>query len=305
MPEDVVEHNWFFRLSRYRDALVERITSGELAITPAPYRDEVLAFLRRGLHDISVSRSVQRARGWGIPVPDDPDQVVYVWFDALTNYISALDYGTPGSAAFDEWWTGADRRVHVIGKGILRFHAVYWPAFLLSAGEALPTEIHVHPYLTVDGAKLSKSSGTADRSGRRRRPLRHRSPPLVADARHGGDRRHRLHRAPSRRPRRRGPRPRHRQRRQPRRLARPPLPRRGVVPDADAEPVDEASALPAVVAALLATFERRAATTAILDAVAALNRDLDDDAARGRSPAIPPAPTSSTACSPGTTARPG
>ena len=125
---------------------------------------------------------MQRARGWGIPVPDDPDQVVYVWFDALTNYISALDYGTPGSTAFDEWWTAADRRVHVIGKGIVRFHAVYWPAFLLSAGAALPTEVHVHPYLTVDGAKLSKSTGSPVDPSRPRRPLRHGPRALVADA---------------------------------------------------------------------------------------------------------------------------
>ena len=159
-PTDrVAEQNWFFRLSRYQAHLEELIESDRLAIRPEVFRREALAFIRSGLQDISVSRSVDRARGWGIPVPGDPSQVVYVWFDALTNYISALDYGTPGSADFQQWWPDADHRVHVIGKGILRFHAVYWPAFLESAGQPPPTRIQVHPYLTAGGQKLSKSGG--------------------------------------------------------------------------------------------------------------------------------------------------
>jgi methionyl-tRNA synthetase len=93
-------------------------------------------------------------------VPGDTGQVVYVWFDALANYLSALGYGDPGSPDYGCWWAGADERIHVIGKGILRFHAVYWPAFLASAGEPGPTRIHVHPYLSIGGAKLSKSSGS-------------------------------------------------------------------------------------------------------------------------------------------------
>ena len=93
-------------------------------------------------------------------MPDDPTQVVYVWWDALGNYITALDYGTDGEA-FDTWWRASDERIHVIGKGIVRFHAVYWPAMLLSAGEPLPTKIFVHPYLTADGSKLSKTSGNS------------------------------------------------------------------------------------------------------------------------------------------------
>jgi methionyl-tRNA synthetase len=109
-----------------------------------------------------VSRSRQRARGWGIGVPDDPGQVVYVWWDALANYVTALDYGAGcvgcEAPAYEQWWTGADERIHVIGKGIVRFHAVYWPALLLSAGLPLPTRIYVHPYLTVDGQKISKSA---------------------------------------------------------------------------------------------------------------------------------------------------
>ena len=157
--ERIAEENWFFRLSRYQDHLESLIASDRLAIRPEPFRREALAFVRAGLDDISVSRSAARARGWGIPVPGDPSQVIYVWFDALTNYISALEFGDRESAAHREWWLESDERVHVIGKGILRFHAVYWPAFLASAGQPSPTRIQVHPYLTVEGRKLSKSSG--------------------------------------------------------------------------------------------------------------------------------------------------
>jgi methionyl-tRNA synthetase len=157
--ERVAEDNWFFRLSAYQDALDELISTGRLAVEPAPFRHEVLRFVRSGLEDISVSRSAARARGWGVPVPGDPDQVVYVWFDALANYVSALGYGDPASADYRRWWVGSDERVHVVGKGIVRFHAVFWPAFLLAAGEPLPTRIQVHPYLTTGGAKLSKSAG--------------------------------------------------------------------------------------------------------------------------------------------------
>ena len=159
-PELVEEENWFFRLSGYADRLIELISSDRLRIEPATRKREVLSFLQGGLEDFSVSRSVARARGWGIPVPDDPDQVIYVWFDALANYITAPGYGSD-SARFDRWWNNSER-VHVIGKGIIRFHAVYWPAMLLSAGIALPDAILVHEYLTVDGAKIGKSAGNAD-----------------------------------------------------------------------------------------------------------------------------------------------
>ncbi len=157
--ERVAEENWFFRLSAYQDHLEDLISSDRLVVRPEPFRREVLSFIRSGLADISVSRSSQRARGWGISVPSDPDQVIYVWFDALTNYISALRFGDEDSREYQRWWLEADRRVHVIGKGILRFHAVYWPAFLEAAGQPAPTRIQVHPYLTVDGKKLSKSLG--------------------------------------------------------------------------------------------------------------------------------------------------
>ncbi|MFC4067461.1 methionine--tRNA ligase [Actinoplanes subglobosus] len=157
-PERVAEENWFFRLSRYSGRLLEILESGRLRIEPAARRNEVLAFVRAGLTDFSVSRPASRAAGWGIPVPGDPDQVVYVWWDALANYVTALGYGN-GDPAYQCWWAGPGERTHVIGKGIVRFHAVYWPALLLSAGLPLPTSILVHDYLSVDGAKLSKSAG--------------------------------------------------------------------------------------------------------------------------------------------------
>ncbi|MBO0868146.1 MAG: methionine--tRNA ligase [Micromonosporaceae bacterium] len=159
-PEPVAEQNWFFRLSRYQDQLYHLVQSGRLRIEPAVRRNEVLGFIAAGLEDFSVSRSQERARGWGIPVPGDPDQVIYVWWDALGNYVTALDYANRG-ADYRRWWADGSRRVHLLGKGVLRFHAVYWPAMLLSAGEPLPTDILVHDYLTVDGKKISKSAGTA------------------------------------------------------------------------------------------------------------------------------------------------
>jgi methionyl-tRNA synthetase len=155
-PQRVAEENWFFRLSRYAGQLHGLISSGQLRIEPAARRNEVLSFIAGGLTDFSVSRSTARARGWGIPVPGDPSQVIYVWWDALGNYITALGYGT-GGADYRRWWTESDRRVHLVGKGVLRFHAVYWPAILLSAGEPLPSDILVHDYLTLGGSKISKS----------------------------------------------------------------------------------------------------------------------------------------------------
>ena len=153
-PERVTEDNWFFRLSRYVAPLRAAIEDGRLRIHPAQRRNEVLAFLAGEVEDISVSRDIGRARGWGIPVPGNPEQVIYVWWDALGNYVTA-----PGEAA----WRAAGRRVHLLGKGVLRFHAVYWPAMLLSAGLPLPTDLVVHDYLTVDGRKISKSgTATAD-----------------------------------------------------------------------------------------------------------------------------------------------
>lgn len=159
-PEVIDEENYFFRLSAYGARIEEALESGALRIVPEQYRNEVLTFVRSGLQDLSISRSSARARGWGIEVPGDPEQVMYVWFDALGNYITALDYATDGSH-LTRYWKESNDRIHVLGKGITRFHAVYWPALLLSAGLPLPTKIAVHGYLTVQGKKIGKSLGNA------------------------------------------------------------------------------------------------------------------------------------------------
>ena len=156
-PQEITEENWFFRLSRYERQLHDLISDGRLRIEPAARRNEVLSFIAGGLADFSASRSTARARGWGIPVPGDPGQVIYVWWDALGNYVTALGYGT-GGGQYQRWWGEGGRRIHLAGKGVVRFHAVYWPAILLSAGLPLPTDILVHDYLTIDGRKISKSA---------------------------------------------------------------------------------------------------------------------------------------------------
>jgi methionyl-tRNA synthetase len=158
-PQEITEENWFFRLSRYERQLHDLISDGRLRIEPAARRNEVLSFIAGGLEDFSASRSTARARGWGIPVPDDPGQVIYVWWDALGNYVTALGYGTDDEQ-YQHWWGQAGRRIHLAGKGVVRFHAVYWPAILLSAGLPVPTDILVHDYLTIDGRKISKSAAT-------------------------------------------------------------------------------------------------------------------------------------------------
>ncbi|MFZ5365772.1 MAG: methionine--tRNA ligase [Patescibacteria group bacterium] len=154
-PEEVEEENYFFRLSCYQDWLEDLIATDKLKIIPEIRKNEVLAFIKRGLQDFSVSRSVKRAHGWGIPVPGDPSQIIYVWFDALANYITALGYGND-EKLFKKYWP-AD--VHVIGKGISRFHAIYWPAMLKSAGISIPKQEFIHGYVTVEGQKISKSLG--------------------------------------------------------------------------------------------------------------------------------------------------
>lgn len=153
--EEVEEKNYFFRLSKYQDKLIELIQNDELEIYPSNRKHEVLSFLVLGLKDISISRSNERAKNWGVPVPGDSSQRAYVWFDALNIYQSGVGFGW-NEEMYQKWWP-AD--LHVIGKGILRFHAVYWPAFLLSAGLKLPKKIFVHEYFTVDGQKMSKTVG--------------------------------------------------------------------------------------------------------------------------------------------------
>jgi methionyl-tRNA synthetase len=146
------ERNHFFRLSRYRDRLLELITTGKFLVEPVIRRNEVLRLLEGGLQDISVSRLRQ---SWGIPFPGDAEQTVYVWFDALINYLSATGFPDAG---YQRLWP-AD--LHVIGKGITRFHCVIWPAMLLAADLEVPRQVWAHGYVQWEGAKMSKTSGTA------------------------------------------------------------------------------------------------------------------------------------------------
>lgn len=153
--QTVKEKNYFFKLSKYQRDLLELISSDKLKIYPEERKNEVLSFLKEPLQDISISRSNERARNWGVPVPGDSTQRMYVWFDALNIYQSGIGFGWDDEK-YKEYWP-AD--VHVIGKGITRFHAVYWPAFLMSARLDVPKSIFVHGYFTVNGQKMSKTLG--------------------------------------------------------------------------------------------------------------------------------------------------
>lgn len=163
-PEVIEEENWFFKLSDYTEEIKSKIESSELKIIPEGRKNEILSLLREGLEDISFSRP-SKDLSWGVPVPNDPDHTMYVWCDALSNYITALGYGNFDSKSglprenaerfFARW--PAD--VHVIGKDILRFHAAIWPGMLLAAGLDLPKTIFVHGFITVGGEKMSKTLG--------------------------------------------------------------------------------------------------------------------------------------------------
>ncbi len=150
--EWVREPNYLFRLSAYADRLLAHYEAHPEFVGPAGKRNEMLSFIRGGLRDLSVSRSSFR---WGIPVPGDPDQVMYVWLDALANYITALGYPDQTGPLWRFW--PAD--LHLVGKDIQRFHAIYWPAFLMAAGLPVPRRIFAHGWWTRDGAKMSKSLG--------------------------------------------------------------------------------------------------------------------------------------------------
>lgn len=159
-PEIVKEKNYFFKLSNYQAQIEKLISDDVVKIVPEKRKNEVLGFLKEGLKDFSISRSNQRARNWGVPVPGDPSQKIYVWLDALGNYLTGLDYATEGKL-YQQFWEKADERIHVIGKGIVKFHALYWIGILLSAGLPLPTTEFVHGYVTVEGNKIGKSLGNA------------------------------------------------------------------------------------------------------------------------------------------------
>jgi methionyl-tRNA synthetase len=150
--EWTVEESWFFRLSRYQQPLLDHIAANPGFIQPPSRRNEVLRFVEGGLKDLSVSRT---SFDWGIKVPGSPNHVMYVWLDALTNYLTGVGY-PDGGDTFERYWP-AD--CHLIGKDVVRFHAVYWPAFLMSAGIALPRQIFGHGHLLASGEKMSKSLG--------------------------------------------------------------------------------------------------------------------------------------------------
>lgn len=155
--EEVEEENYFFKLSNYQDKIFELIEKDKIKIIPQARKNEVLSFIQSGLQDFCISRSNERAKGWGIDVPEDPTQKMWVWFDALSNYISALGYARDGED-FNSFWVDGDV-AHIIGKDIVRFHAVYWPAMLISANLKLPDKIITHGFITVDNQKMSKSIG--------------------------------------------------------------------------------------------------------------------------------------------------
>jgi len=160
ITETVHEENYFFKLSAFQDKLLELYANPDF-IRPETRRNEVISFVRSGLRDLSISRSTF---SWGIPVPDDPKHVIYVWLDALANYLTAIGYGAShagAQAAFKKYWP-AD--VHMIGKEIVRFHCVYWPAFLLAAGLPLPKAIVAHGWLLFEESKMSKSRGNIVRT---------------------------------------------------------------------------------------------------------------------------------------------
>jgi methionyl-tRNA synthetase len=156
--ETVREENYFFKLSAFQDKLLELYSGQPDFIRPDTRRNEVMSFVRSGLRDLSVSRSTI---SWGIPVPDDPKHVIYVWLDALANYITALGYGSDDTTKYDKYWP-AD--VQMIGKEIVRFHCVYWPALLMAAGLPVPQKIMAHGWLLFEESKMSKSRGNIVRT---------------------------------------------------------------------------------------------------------------------------------------------
>lgn len=147
------EENYFFKLSKYNDRILEAIESGTFKVVPATRRNEIMAVLKEGLEDISISRPKDKL-DWGVPVPGDHTQVMYVWFEALLNYITVLGY--PEHQDFKDYWPA---EVQVIGKDILRFHAAIWPAILMGIDVPPPKQLYVHGHITMDGKKMSKSIG--------------------------------------------------------------------------------------------------------------------------------------------------
>ncbi len=153
--EWVEEPSYFFKLSAMQDQLLQYYADHPDFIAPASRRNEVISFVEGGLNDLSVSRTSFK---WGIPVPGDSDHIMYVWLDALTNYITAAGFPDESAASYRTYWPA---NLHMVGKDIVRFHAVYWPAFLLAAGVAPPARVFAHGWWTIEGQKMSKSLGNA------------------------------------------------------------------------------------------------------------------------------------------------
>ena len=151
--EWIEEESYFFRLSKWQDSLLEYYENNPDFISPKSRKNEVISFVKSGLKDLSISR---KAFSWGIKVPNNPEHVIYVWLDALTNYISALNYPNTDDDLFKNFWPAS---VHLIGKDILRFHAVYWPAFLMAAKITLPNKVYGHGWILSGDEKMSKSKG--------------------------------------------------------------------------------------------------------------------------------------------------
>jgi methionyl-tRNA synthetase len=146
------QENWFFALSKFQEPLERLYGERPDFVLPDFRRNEALAFIKQGLRDVSLSRPMLK---WGVPVPWDTDQVIYVWFDALLNYYTALGYARDGEDLTEEFWPA----FHILAKDILKFHAVYWPAFLMAAGLEVPKGMYIHGYLLMEGHKMSKSLG--------------------------------------------------------------------------------------------------------------------------------------------------
>jgi len=158
-PLKIEEENYFFRLSDYQRQITDLLNTDRVKIVPQKRKNEILQFINTGLHDISISRDSDRMGGWGIQVPGDASQTIYVWVDALTNYISGIGYGT--GSKWQGVWNESVQKTHVIGKNVWKFHAILWLAMLLSAELPLPDEILIHGFVTENSQKISKSRGSS------------------------------------------------------------------------------------------------------------------------------------------------
>ena len=156
--EVVEEENYFFSLSKYANMLKDIYEKDIIKVYPEYRKKEALKYINKGLEDFSASRPIKRTKGWGIRIPNDNSQTIYVWFDAVANYITALDFSNQGTL-FKKYWLNNDNKIHIIGKDITKFHLIYWPAILLSAKLPLPSKIYIHGFITIEGKKISKTLG--------------------------------------------------------------------------------------------------------------------------------------------------